>query len=179
MAYIFKQDVEEPLSYHPIMGSQYYNAEHGCLFVPHHLGLDFAFPECSEIDNDCMALEFANGDSKEKKVVAYKYHVGDRKGLMPERVIVNGKATIGFNECGEKFIVKCGECDNYDPVVGFLYIYFLMNSGMSKSQASKFFNEFERFSEKDKAVEKILNNKRLGLDDYEKEMRKVIDEYMS
>lgn len=160
--HIIKEEV--PLCYHPIMGNS-------------HFGVDFVFSEYNEIDNDCMALEFANGDSKEKKVVAYKYHVGDRKGLMPERVIVNGKATIGFNECGEKFIVKCGEYDNYDPVVGFLYIYFLMNSGMSKSQASKFFSEFENMSAKDIEIEKIFNNKRLSITDYEREMRKVIENY--
>lgn len=140
-----------------------------------------AVPECLEFDitpdNGCVAIDF--GKDNVKKVVPYKYMEFFRIGNMPEKVIFSKNATVGFNSNGRKTVVLCGSEDKFDPVFGFLYLYFLMNSGMSKTQAAKFFKEFDNVNKKDIEIEKIFNNKRLGLEDYEKEMRKVIEEYVS
>lgn len=97
--------------------------------------------------------------------------------LMPDKVIFNGDTTILING-DDKYVVKCCEGDEFDPVFGFLYGYFLMNNGMSKTQAAKFFKHLEKCENveipKVKKVEDIMNCKQLSLDDYVEEMKKAM-----
>ena len=121
------------------------------------------------------------------EVIGY-HHV---KGIMPDRVIfTNEGATVLFND-DKKVVVKCGEDDTYSKMLGFLYGYFLMNSGMSKNQAHKFFDKFiedvdmpitkesKKEKDNDKALKDIVNDKSLTLDEFEERMRKTLDDYMA
>ena len=72
----------------------------------------------------------------------------DDKGLttnnsknLPEKYIINKDATILFWNDNIKTIVKRAEDDKFDKRIGFLYAYFLKNSGLTRTQANKFINE--------------------------------------
>ena len=118
------------------------------------------------------------------EVVGYHH----KKGIMPDKVIFNDGATVLFND-DEKIVVKCDDEDTYNKMFGFLYGYFLMNSGMTKSQARKFFDKFgydmpvtkKKKIEKKKTmeIENIVNDKSLSIDEFEKRMRNLLDDYMA
>lgn len=105
--------------------------------------------------------------------------------IMPEKVIFNGDTTVLING-DDKYVIKCGQGDSFDPVFGFLYGYFLMNNGMSKTQAGKFFKHLEKCAfempkktdVKIDKVEGIIGDKSLTLDEYEKMMREVLEDYI-
>lgn len=104
--------------------------------------------------------------------------------IMPDKVIFNKQNTILVKD-DDRYVIKCSDDDVFDPVFGFLYGYFLMNNGMSKTQAAKLFKQIEDvvFSfnndDKESEVEDIISNKHLTLDEYEKRMRKVLEEYIA
>lgn len=63
----------------------------------------------------------------------------------PERVFINKTNTIfDFNGKNDKVLLRCSDDDDFDLGYAFLYAYFLKNSGMTKTQASKFFNELRK-----------------------------------
>lgn len=105
--------------------------------------------------------------------------------IMPDKIIFNKDNTILVKD-DDRYVIKCSDDDIFDPVFGFLYGYFLMNNGMSKTQAAKFFRQIEdvvfSFDDDDKdkesEIEDIISNKHLTLDEYEKRMRKVLEEYI-
>lgn len=123
-------------------------------------------------------------DGEDKKLVKYDCPCS-RKDVMPDKVIFNDKCTIAFHD-NEKVIVKCDDEDKFSKVFGFLYAYFLMNSKMTKSQAKKFFDQFcgceipkKKNVSKEKKVEELLNDKSLSIDEFEKRMRNLLDDYMA
>lgn len=105
--------------------------------------------------------------------------------IMPDKIIFNKDNTILVKD-DDRYVIKCSDDDIFDPVFGFLYGYFLMNNGMSKTQAAKFFRQIEdvvfSFDDDDKdkesEIKDIISNKHLTLDEYEKRMRKVLEEYI-
>lgn len=139
---------------------------------------------CDEVDKDYMKVEDNNNDYK--KLVDYACPEG-RRDIMPDKIIFNGDCTIAFND-DVKFVVKCDKDDKFSKLFGFLYTYFLMNSKMSKSQARKFFDEFieydmpakkSSYEKKVDKVEKVLADKSLSIDEFEKRMRNLLDDYMA
>lgn len=60
---------------------------------------------------------------------------------LPEKYIVNDKATILFWKDGTKTIVKKSKKDIFDPIKSYLWAYFQKHSGMSKTQANKYLAE--------------------------------------
>lgn len=105
--------------------------------------------------------------------------------IMPDKIIFNKDNTILVKD-DDRYVIKCSDDDIFDPVFGFLYGYFLMNNGMSKTQAAKFFRQIEDVvfgfdnddKDKESEIENIVSNKHLTLDEYEKRMRKVLEEYI-
>lgn len=69
-----------------------------------------------------------------------KLNTNNSKNL-PEKYIINKDATILFWNDNTKTIVKRAKDDNFDKRIGFLYAYFLKNSGLTRTQANKFINE--------------------------------------
>lgn len=124
-------------------------------------------------DVDVEVVDQNNGSKEKVKTSVSRFN----NDIMPDKVIYNGDTTILIND-DDKYVVKCSENDKFDPVFGFLYGYFLMNNGMSKTQAAKFFKHLEKCGNveipKVKKVEDIMNCKQLSLDDYVKEMKKAM-----
>lgn len=138
---------------------------------------DINFKEC---DYDYVKVE----DGEDKKLVKYDCP-SHRKDIMPDKIIFNGNCTIAFHD-DDKIIVKCDTEDKFSKVFGFLYSYFLLNSKMSKTQARKFFEDFggyevpkKKVDAKVDKVEKLLKDKSLSLDEFEKRMRNLLDDYMA
>ena len=63
---------------------------------------------------------------------------------VPDTLIVNKNATI-IKKNDNKIILKKAEDDAMNLEYAFLYGYFLMNSGMSKTAASKFLKSLRGF----------------------------------
>lgn len=83
-------------------------------------------------------------------VAVKNQNVGEKKDLtlmsrnnvcIPREVIVNGTASVIKFGDTDKIVLNCAEDDNFDIVYAFLYAYFLHTNGVSKTRASKFFNE--------------------------------------
>ena len=137
--------------------------------------LDFTI----KLEPEKTFMEINNVNEEYKKVVELPE---PENGIMFDKVIFNGDTTIGF-ENDNKFVVKCMKGDKFDPIFGFLYAYFLMNTGMSKTQASKFFKNMEivkdipmtKEDKKEKLIEETMLNKTLTIDEYEEIMRKFVE----
>ena len=63
---------------------------------------------------------------------------------VPDTLIVNKNATI-IKKNDNKIILRKAEDDDMNLEYAFLYGYFLMNSGMSKTAASKFLKSIKGF----------------------------------
>lgn len=134
-------------------------------------------------DVDVEVVDQNNGSKEKVKSSCSKFN----NDIMPDKVIYNGDTTILISD-DDKYVVKCTEGDKFDPVFGFLYGYFLMNNGMSKTQAAKFFKHLEKCAfeipevkkseVKVDKVEDIISDKSLTLDDYEKMMREVLENFI-
>ena len=61
-----------------------------------------------------------------------------RIGTLPEKYIINDRATILFWNDGTKTIVKRAKEDEYNKKIGFLWAYFQKNSGLSKTKANEY-----------------------------------------
>lgn len=126
---------------------------------------------------DVEIVDQNNGSKEKVKSSCSKFN----NDIMPDKVIYNGDTTILISD-DNKYVVKCSDTDSFDPVFGFLYGYFLMNNGMSKTQAAKFFKNLEKCTSEDKTkikkVEEIVDDKSLTLDDYEKRMREVFENFI-
>ena len=69
------------------------------------------------------------------------YEVCENK--LPERYIINKKATILFWKDGTKTIVKKSKDDKYDKEKAFLIAYFHKHCGTSRNQANKYLKELK------------------------------------
>ena len=77
-----------------------------------------------------------NQNKKESKEIKYN---GDIKGsnTMPDSIIINGDNTV-VKRNNERVILRKSKEDEMNLEYAFLYGYFLLNSGMSKTKASEF-----------------------------------------
>lgn len=62
---------------------------------------------------------------------------------LPERYIINEKATILFWENGKKTVVKRAVNDEFNPRLAFLTAFFQHYCGMSKNKANKYLASLE------------------------------------
>ena len=82
--------------------------------------------------------------TKGKEIIIPKFNFLEAKvsnSTLPEKYIVNDKATILFWEDGTKTIVKKSKNDIFDPIKSYLWAYFQKHSGMTKTQANKYLAE--------------------------------------
>lgn len=80
-------------------------------------------------------------DSLVDRLVACNYEEEVPEEEPCEEVWFSGPATIVKWPDGEKTVVKCNKEDTFDPVKGYLVAYFLKTSGMTRTQAGKWFDE--------------------------------------
>ena len=59
-------------------------------------------------------------------------------GALPEKYIINDRATVLFWSDGTKTIVRRAKEDEYNKKLGFLWAYFQKNSGLSKTKANEY-----------------------------------------
>lgn len=59
-------------------------------------------------------------------------------GALPEKYIINDRATVLFWKDGTKTIVRRAKEDEYNKKLGFLWAYFQKNSGLSKTKANEY-----------------------------------------
>ena len=90
--------------------------------------------EC-KVDFD-KTLVVNNQNKKESKRIKYN---GSIKGsnTIPDSIIINGDNTV-IKRNNEKVILRKSKEDEMNLEYAFLYGYFLLNSGMSKTKASEF-----------------------------------------
>lgn len=62
---------------------------------------------------------------------------------LPTKYILNQDACILFWDDGDKTVVKRAKDDEQDPVKGFLWAYFIKNSGLSRTKANKYLREID------------------------------------
>lgn len=77
-----------------------------------------------------------NQNKKESKEVKYYGMIKGRK-TMPDNIIINGDNTV-IKRKDERVILRKSKEDEMNLEYAFLYGYFLLNSGMSKTKASEF-----------------------------------------
>ena len=102
------------------------------VYVPYNPMFDYDFKVVDQNNNikkDIKGL---------KKKTSILWNGGNE---LPEKVIVNKKNTIFEFGKNDKTLLRCSEYDEFNLSYAFLYAYFLKNSGMSKTQAAKFFSE--------------------------------------
>lgn len=95
-----------------------------------------------ELIPDKIVLKLKSKESKE--LIIPKFNFLEAKvsnSTLPEKYIVNDKATILFWEDGTKTIVKKSKNDIFDPIKSYLWAYFQKHSGMTKTQANKYLAE--------------------------------------
>lgn len=128
----------------------------------------------SRYETEIEIVDQNSGNKEKVKASVSKFN----NDVLPEKVIFNGNTTILIDDDDDKYIVRCSEDDEFNPVFGFLYGYFLMNNRMSKTQAAKFFDNLEKCARnnnvKERKVENVLKCKQLTLDDYVREMKKAM-----
>ena len=83
-----------------------------------------------DLDNDYVIVKGIinlNELEKEQSIVA-----------LPEKYIINDRATVLFWKDGTKTIVRRAKEDEYNKKIGFLWAYFQKNSGLSKTKANEY-----------------------------------------
>ena len=93
---------------------------------------------------------------KLKNIISFDYELGDANvivkviinlnelekeqsiGALPEKYIINDRATVLFWSDGTKTIVRRAKEDEYNKKLGFLWAYFQKNSGLSKTKANEY-----------------------------------------
>lgn len=93
---------------------------------------------------------------KLKNIISLDYELGDANvivkgiinlnelekeqsiGALPEKYIINDRATVLFWSDGTKTIVRRAKEDEYNKKLGFLWAYFQKNSGLSKTKANEY-----------------------------------------
>lgn len=90
--------------------------------------------EC-KIDFD-KTLVVNNQNKKESREIKY-YGVIKGSDTIPDSIIINGDNTV-IKRKDEKVILRKSKEDEMNLEYAFLYGYFLLNSGMSKTKASEF-----------------------------------------